>query len=65
MKPVAEMLATLAAVPLDEVPDAIGVLEAAKARLVALGVDPGRLFLAQGGERARKEAGARVYFTLK
>ena len=60
--------AVLASVQLP--PEALGALrqeraEAAKARLVALGVDPGRLFLAQGGERARKEAGARVYFTLK
>jgi hypothetical protein len=51
-------------------PEALGTLqreraESARARLVALGVDAGRLFLAQGGERAKKEAGARVYFTLK
>ncbi|HZX43201.1 MAG TPA: DUF748 domain-containing protein, partial [Myxococcaceae bacterium] len=51
-------------------PEALGSLrqeraEAARARLVALGVDPGRLFLTEGGERAKKEAGARVYFTLK
>jgi hypothetical protein len=39
--------------------------EVARKRLVALGIDPGRLFLTQGGERAKKEAGARVYFTLK
>jgi hypothetical protein len=38
---------------------------AAQARLVQLGVDPGRLSFAQGGERAKKEAGSRVYFTLK
>jgi len=36
-----------------------------KARLIALGVDAGRLFPAQGGERAKKEGGARAYFTLK
>jgi len=51
-------------------PEALGSLrqqraETARARLVALGVDPGRLSLTQGGERAKKEAGARVYFTLK
>jgi hypothetical protein len=39
--------------------------EAARAKLVSLGVDASRLFLTQGGERAKKEAGARVYFTLK
>jgi hypothetical protein len=36
-----------------------------KARLVALGIDAGRLFPAQGGEKAKKEGGARAYFTLK
>ena len=51
-------------------PEALGALkqeraEAARAKLVALGVDTSRLFLTQGGERAKKEAGARVYFTLK
>ncbi len=50
--------------------DALGSLkqeraEAARTKLVALGVDAGRLFLTQGGERAKKEAGARVYFSLK
>jgi len=60
--------AALAAVEL--APEVLGTLrqeraEAARARLVALGVDPGRLFLTEGGERAKKEAGARVYFTLK
>jgi hypothetical protein len=39
--------------------------EATRSRLLALGVDPGRLFLTQGGERAKKEGGTRVYFTLK
>jgi hypothetical protein len=51
-------------------PEALGSLrqqraETARARLVGLGVDTGRLSLTQGGERAKKEAGARVYFTLK
>ena len=60
--------ALLAAVELP--PEALGALkqeraEAARAKLVALGVDTSRLFLTQGGERAKKEAGARVYFTLK
>ena len=36
-----------------------------KTRLVALGIDAGRLFPAQGGEKAKKEGGARAYFTLK
>src|SRR5262249_52288934 len=36
-----------------------------KARLVALGTDAGRLFPSQGGEKAKKEGGARAYFTLK
>jgi hypothetical protein len=39
--------------------------DAARVRLVALGVDASRLSLARGGERAEKEGGARVYFTLK
>ena len=39
--------------------------EAARARLITLGIDANRLSLARGGERAKKEAGARVYFTLK
>jgi hypothetical protein len=60
--------AVLASVQLP--PEALGALkqrraEAAKAKLQALGVDPGRLFLTQGGERAKKEAGPRVYFSLK
>ena len=51
-------------------PEALGSLkqeraEAARTKLVALGVDANRLFLTQGGERAKKEAGARVYFSLK
>ena len=39
--------------------------DAVKARLVALGIEAGRLFPAQGGEKAKKEGGARAYFTLK
>jgi hypothetical protein len=33
--------------------------------LHAAEVDPSRLFIVQGGERATKDGGARVYFTLK
>jgi len=40
--------------------------EAARdALLHAAEVEPARLFVVQGGERAKKEAGPRVYFTLK
>jgi hypothetical protein len=45
---------------------ASGRAEAARARLLRDGaVDAGRVFLAEGGERARKDRGARAYFTLK
>ena len=37
----------------------------AREALLAAGLDPARLFLAQGGERALKEKGARVYFTVR
>jgi hypothetical protein len=37
----------------------------AREALLAAGVDPGRLFLVQGGERAAKEKGARVYFSVR
>ena len=40
--------------------------EAARARIVeAAQVDPARLFLVEGGERAKKEGGHHVYFTWK
>ncbi|MGC3998540.1 MAG: DUF748 domain-containing protein [Anaeromyxobacter sp.] len=39
--------------------------EAARERLAAAGVNPARLFLTSGGERASREGGARAYFTLK
>jgi len=40
--------------------------EAARARLLRDGgIDAGRVFLTEGGERARKDGGARTYFTLK
>jgi hypothetical protein len=37
----------------------------AREALVAAGLDQNRLFLTQGGERAQKEKGARVYFTVR
>ncbi|WP_242360106.1 MULTISPECIES: DUF748 domain-containing protein [Anaeromyxobacter] len=37
----------------------------AREALLAAGIDQGRLFLTQGGERAEKEKGARVYFTVR
>lgn len=51
-------------------PDAYRSLAAERAQrareaLLAAGLDQARLFLAQGGERAEKEKGARVYFTVK
>ena len=40
--------------------------EAARARIVqAAQVEPARLSLVEGGERAKKEGGEHVYFTLK
>jgi hypothetical protein len=33
--------------------------------LLAAGVDPSRLFVVQGGDRARKEAGPRAFFTVR
>src|SRR5262249_47902506 len=40
--------------------------EAARARIAeGAQVDPARLFLVEGGERAKKEGGRHVYFTLK
>jgi hypothetical protein len=40
--------------------------EAARARIVqAAQIEPTRLFLVEGGERAKKEGGGHVYFTLK
>lgn len=58
----------VAAVPIP--PEALRALAAQRAEriraaLLAAGVDPSRLFLVQGGERARKEKGSRVYFTLR
>ena len=40
--------------------------DAARDRLLTGGdLDPARVFVSAGGERARKEAGSRVYFELK
>jgi hypothetical protein len=38
---------------------------AAQDALVAAGLEPARLFTVQGGERATKESGARIYFTVR
>ena len=58
----------LAAVALE--PDALPGLAAERARqvrdaLVAAGIDQARLFLVEGGERAKKEKGSRVYFSVR
>jgi hypothetical protein len=37
----------------------------AREALLAAGLDPVRLFLVQGGERAAKEKGARAYFSVR
>jgi hypothetical protein len=37
----------------------------ARDALLAAGLDPARLFLAQGGDRAAKEKGSRAYFTVR
>jgi hypothetical protein len=64
-----EMEARLAA-QIEIAPEALRALAAeraaqARAAVLAAGIDPGRLFLVEGGDRARKEGGARVYFTLR
>jgi len=61
-----DRLAAAAEVP----PDAYRALAAERAQrareaLMAAGLDQARLFLAQGGGRAEKEKGARVYFSVK
>jgi hypothetical protein len=61
-----ERLAAAAEVP----PDAYRSLAAeraqrARAALMAAGLDQARLFLAEGGARAEKEKGARVYFGVR
>jgi hypothetical protein len=50
--------------------DALPALAAERARLarealLAAGLDSARIFLSQGGDRAQKEKGARVYFTVR
>jgi hypothetical protein len=62
-----ERLSASVAVPADQLRE-LAAQRAAAAQdqiLAAAKVDPGRVFLVQGGERAGKEKGARVYFTLK
>ena len=51
-------------------PDAYRSLAAERAQrareaLLAAGIEPARLFLTEGGERARKEQGARAYFAVR
>jgi hypothetical protein len=58
----------LAAQPVDR--EALAALAAARTAavrgaLVARGLDQARLFAVEGGERATKEQGARVYFTVR
>ena len=61
-----QLLATI-----DLAPEAIRQLAAERAEVVrariveSAQVDPARLFLVEGSERAKKEGGRRVYFTLK
>ena len=61
-----ERLAARAEVPADAY-RSLAAARAQRAReaLLAAGLDQARLFLVQGGERAAKERGARVYFSVK
>ncbi|HSN16025.1 MAG TPA: DUF748 domain-containing protein, partial [Anaeromyxobacteraceae bacterium] len=61
-----ERLVTAQQVPADAY-RSLAAERAQRARdaLLAAGIDAARLFLAQGGERAQKEKGARVYFTVR
>jgi hypothetical protein len=61
-----ERLAAAAEVPADAF-RSLAAERAQRAReaLVAAGLDQARVFLAEGGERAAKEKGARVYFTVR
>ncbi|WP_041448119.1 DUF748 domain-containing protein [Anaeromyxobacter sp. Fw109-5] len=61
-----ERLAAAEEVPLDAY-RSLAAERAQRARevLLAAGVDQARLFLTQGGERAGREKGARVYFTAR
>jgi hypothetical protein len=50
----------------EDVPSLLAARQgAARDALVAAGLEPARLFTVQGGERASKESGARVYFTVR
>jgi hypothetical protein len=50
----------------EEIPTLLGArYAAAQEALVASGLDPSRLFSVQGGGRAAKESGSRVYFTVR
>jgi hypothetical protein len=51
-------------------PEALPALATARAQsardaLLAAGLDPARLFLVEGSERARKEPGPRAYFGVR
>ncbi|HEX9048938.1 MAG TPA: DUF748 domain-containing protein, partial [Anaeromyxobacter sp.] len=66
--PAEEEARLLEAMPLrpEDVPSLLAARQAAaRDALVAAGLEPARLFTVQGGERATKEAGARVYFTVR
>ncbi|HEY7726493.1 MAG TPA: DUF748 domain-containing protein, partial [Anaeromyxobacteraceae bacterium] len=63
-----EVARLVAAVPIP--PEALAGLaseraERSRAAFLDAGIDPSRLFLVRGGERASRERGARVYFTLR
>jgi hypothetical protein len=50
----------------EDVPSLLAARQgAARDALVAAGLEPARLFTVQGGERASKESGSRVYFTVR
>jgi hypothetical protein len=50
----------------EDVPSLLAARQAAaRDALVAAGLEPARLFPVQGGERASKEPGARVYFSVR
>jgi len=62
-----ERLSASLAVPAEALRE-LAAQRAAAARdriLAAAQVEPGRIFLVEGGERARKEKGVRAYFTLR
>jgi hypothetical protein len=55
-----------AAIPPEALPAlATARAQAARDALLAAGLDPSRLFLVEGGERARKEPAPRVYFGVR